>query len=500
MSEYFDSTQNRVVAGSLAKSSQVNDMRDETGVGFDRLPASEDMKSGKLSYAADTGTANAYAVAMANTRTAYEEGLTVRFNPANANTGASTLNVDSIGPVAIKRPDGTDVQAGDLIVGQIVELVYNNANFVFTGNIPNSWYAEADTARTEAQTAASGASTSEANALTYRNAAQTAQTGAETAQTAAETAQSGAVTAQGAAETAQGLAETAQTAAETAQTAAETAKTGAETAQTAAETAKTGAETAQTGAQTAETNATNAKTAAQTAQSAAETAQGLAETAQGAAETAQTGAETAETNAGTSESNALTYRNEAQTARTASETAQGLAENAQTAAETAQANAETVYDNFDDRYLGQKTSDPSVDNDGAALLTGALYWNTTNNKMMAYNGSAWEAAYINYQWEFYSSATNDLAVPFHGYLVDATAANRGLQLPASSNIGDRIFVKDHKGTVGTYKISIWPNGNTIENSASQLELTIANDYVELVSDGAGNWSIIQRLYGYAVYS
>jgi hypothetical protein len=51
--------------------------------------------------------------------------------------------------------------------------------------------------------------------------------------------------------------------------------------------------------------------------------------------------------------------------------------------------AATTYDNFDDRYLGQKATDPTLDNDGDALLTGALYFNTSNNVMMVYTGSAW---------------------------------------------------------------------------------------------------------------
>jgi hypothetical protein len=65
------------------------------------------------------------------------------------------------------------------------------------------------------------------------------------------------------------------------------------------------------------------------------------------------------------------------------------AESSATAAAASAAAAATSYDNFDDRYLGQKSSDPSVDNDGAALITGALYFNTSNNVMMVYTGSAW---------------------------------------------------------------------------------------------------------------
>jgi len=50
----------------------------------------------------------------------------------------------------------------------------------------------------------------------------------------------------------------------------------------------------------------------------------------------------------------------------------------------------TLYDTFDDRYLGTKSSDPTVDNDGNSLLTGAVYFNSSLNNTKFYNGSAWE--------------------------------------------------------------------------------------------------------------
>lgn len=74
------------------------------------------------------------------------------------------------------------------------------------------------------------------------------------------------------------------------------------------------------------------------------------------------------------------------------ESAQTAAELAQTNAEAAQAAAETALDNFDDRYLGAKASDPTLDNDGDALITGALYFNTTDNVLKAYDGADWQSA------------------------------------------------------------------------------------------------------------
>lgn len=51
-----------------------------------------------------------------------------------------------------------------------------------------------------------------------------------------------------------------------------------------------------------------------------------------------------------------------------------------------------LYDLFDDRYLGVKSSDPVVDNDGNTLVQGALYFNDQVPKQMkVYNGAAWQA-------------------------------------------------------------------------------------------------------------
>ena len=88
-----------------------------------------------------------------------------------------------------------------------------------------------------------------------------------------------------------------------------------------------------------------------------------------------TDAATAAANAATSESNSATSASEAATSATD--------------AQTAETNAAASYDAFDDRYLGSKASDPAVDNDGDPLLTGAIYWNTTDNTLKAYTGSAW---------------------------------------------------------------------------------------------------------------
>ena len=98
--------------------------------------------------------------------------------------------------------------------------------------------------------------------------------------------------------------------------------------------------------------------------------------------------------AATSASNAATSASNAATSASNAATSESNASSSASAAATSANNAAASYDSFDDRYLGAKSSDPTLDNDGNALLTGALYFNTTANEMRVYSGSAWVAAYL----------------------------------------------------------------------------------------------------------
>lgn len=84
----------------------------------------------------------------------------------------------------------------------------------------------------------------------------------------------------------------------------------------------------------------------------------------------------------------------AATSAAAAATSATNAANSATSAASSASSAAASYDSFDDRYLGSKTSNPTLDNDGNALLTGALYWNSVANEMRVYSGSAWVAAYL----------------------------------------------------------------------------------------------------------
>jgi hypothetical protein len=60
-----------------------------------------------------------------------------------------------------------------------------------------------------------------------------------------------------------------------------------------------------------------------------------------------------------------------------------------TAAASSATAAAASYDSFDDRYLGAKSTPPTVDNDGNPLIVGAIYWNSVSNAMFAWSGTEW---------------------------------------------------------------------------------------------------------------
>ena len=86
-------------------------------------------------YGVDTGSANAYAVTLNPVPINLIDGMGVIVKIANANTGASTLNVNSLGAKTIKNPDGTDLSSGDLTAGGIYSFKYNSTtgNFILVG-------------------------------------------------------------------------------------------------------------------------------------------------------------------------------------------------------------------------------------------------------------------------------------------------------------------------------------------------------------------------------
>jgi hypothetical protein len=152
-----------------------------------------------------------------------------------------------------------------------------------------------------------------------------------------------------------------------------------------ASTATTKASEAAASQAAAASSASSASTSAATSTTKAAEAATSASNAATSAATASTQASLATTNGAAQVALATTQANNAASSATA-------ASNSQTAAAASAASAATAFDNFDDTYLGSKTSNPAQDNDGNSLVSGALYFNSTANEMRVYDGANWIAA------------------------------------------------------------------------------------------------------------
>jgi hypothetical protein len=104
-----------------------------------------------------------------------------------------------------------------------------------------------------------------------------------------------------------------------------------------------------------------------------------------------------------------------------------------TAAAASATAAEAAYDSFDDRYLGAKSSAPTLDNDGNALIEGALYWNSVADTMFAWTGSAWgsissTAAIFRYKYTAAGGETSESGVDDNGVTLSYIAGKEQVYL------------------------------------------------------------------------
>lgn len=107
--------------------------------------AAGQIQDGALVYDADTGVADAYVMTLTPAITAYAEGAEYRFKALNANTGASTLNINGVGATAIRK-NGTDVLiAGDIKAGAVYSVVYDGTVFQMMGEVIASTLGTAST-------------------------------------------------------------------------------------------------------------------------------------------------------------------------------------------------------------------------------------------------------------------------------------------------------------------------------------------------------------------
>jgi hypothetical protein len=178
------------------------------------------------------------------------------------------------------------------------------------------------------------------------------------------------------------------------------------------------------------------------------------------AATSATSAAASATTATTKASEAATSATNAATSETNAATSATNAETAKTAAETAQAAAETALDTFDDKFLGSKASDPTVDNDGNALTDGALYFNTTDDVMKVYDLG-------NTQWKQLTPTTSQQAN------IDTVAANDSNITTVAGNNANITTVAGISSDVTTVATNN-ANVTTVAGSITNVNTTASN--------------------------
>lgn len=293
---------------------------------------------------------------------------------------------------------------------------------------------KASEASTSASGAASSASAAAGSATAAAGSATTAGNSATTATNKANEAASSATAAASSATAAAGSATTATTKAGEATTAAAAAagsQTAAASSASSAGTSATNANNSATSASNSATSAASSASAASSSASSASTSASTATTKASEASTSATNAATSATNAASSATSASASAASATNSAAAAATSETNAASSASSAAASAAAAATALDNFDDRYLGPKSSNPTVDNDGNALVTGALYYRTTAPiGMKVWDGAQWleasaaqQASLVTFEYVATAGQTTFSGADANGVTLSYTVGN-----------------------------------------------------------------------------
>jgi hypothetical protein len=197
-------------------------------------------------------------------------------------------------------------------------------------------------------------------------------------------------------------------------------------------------------------------------------ADALAVTMDGYADAAIAAAASADTDAGTATTQAGIATTKAGEAAASAVTAGNAA-----------TSAAASFDSFDDRYLGAKTSDPSLDNDGNALITGALYFNSSVGEMRVRTaGGTWVAAYIPASGYL---TTGDIGSTVQAYDADLTTW-AGKTAPSGTVVGTS---DSQTLTAKTIEAGTFTNGYTEEvataNTSTAYTIDLANGSIQILT-------------------
>lgn len=202
------------------------------------------------------------------------------------------------------------------------------------------------------------------------------------------------------------------------------------------------------------------------------------------AATSATNAASSATAAASSATTASTQASNASTSASTASTQATNAANSATAAAASAAAAEAALDNFDDVYLGAKSSEPSTDNDGDALNAGDLFFDTTANTIKVYTGSAWQVVSQASLTSVASDTTpqlgGNLDTNSHNILIDDA------HFIGDENSNEQIIFKTTSSAVNQFDITNAATGNPPKISATGDD---SNIDLDLEAKGTGHVTV-----------
>lgn len=188
MSNPYFSSYDRPAANTLIRSAAFTAIIDGIVSGFDMIPSLTSITQDSATFCGtSSGAANTFAITSPSTISSLVAGLRLTFIAHQANTGSCTINLNSIGVVAIKRANGNNLSSGDIPLGSVVMAVYDGTNF----QIVSSPFADAIAAAASASAAATSASSASSSASSAASSATAAAASATSAASSATAATAG---------------------------------------------------------------------------------------------------------------------------------------------------------------------------------------------------------------------------------------------------------------------------------------------------------------------
>jgi hypothetical protein len=241
-------------------------------------------------------------------------------------------------------------------------------------------------------------------------------------------------------------------------------------------------------------HATNSSNHASNSANSATSASASAATATTQAGYALSNAATATTQAGYSTANAtlaLGYSSNSSNFANNSSNFANTASNAANAANSARDAALVAADNFDDVYLGSKTSDPTLDNDGDALTAGDLYYNSVGTVLKYYTGSVWVSITSGGITDLVQDTTPQLggALDVNGFNITSTSNGNIVILPnGTGKVSlDGIFYPTADGTAG--QVLVTNGSGTLSFAAAETKPTITSISPSTITNDATSFTI-----------